>query len=101
MQFAQAKKFRFTQPYFLSSLSILSRDPPSPWECISPFFSKRFFGAVCIFLLILGGVGTLLWLPERERNTEQFPHEPAKGIANGMWCAIVTMSTLDTEIALR
>jgi polar amino acid transport system substrate-binding protein len=90
----RAAKFRFTQPYFLSSLSILSRsDPPTLWERISPFFSKRFFGAVCVFILILGGVGTLLWLAERERNAEQFPHEPAKGIANGMWCAIVTMST--------
>jgi polar amino acid transport system substrate-binding protein len=46
-----------------------------------------------VFILILGGVGTLLWLAERERNAEQFPHEPARGIANGMWCAIVTMST--------
>lgn len=88
------QKFRFTQPYFSSSLSILSRaDSPTLWQRISPFFSERFFAAVCVFLLILGGVGTLLWLAERERNAEQFPHEPARGIANGMWCAIVTMST--------
>jgi len=60
------QKFRFTQPYFSSSLSILSRaDSPTLWQRISPFFSERFFAAVCVFLLILGGVGTLLWLAER------------------------------------
>jgi polar amino acid transport system substrate-binding protein len=84
----------FTQPYYQSSLSILSTAaPPTVAERIAPFFSKRFFIAVCVFLLILGGVGALLWLTERERNPEQFPADPARGIANGMWCAIVTMTT--------
>lgn len=91
---ARSARMDFTQPYYQSSLSILSRGiPPTLTERIAPFFSRRFFIAVCIFLLILGGVGALLWLTERERNPEQFPPEPAKGIANGMWCAIVTMST--------
>ncbi|HEX5554550.1 MAG TPA: transporter substrate-binding domain-containing protein [Chitinophagaceae bacterium] len=90
----RAQKVSFTQPYYQSSLSILSRtDAPSLWQRISPFFSTHFFIAVGIFILILGGVGTVLWLTEREDNSEQFPAEPAKGIANGMWCAIVTMST--------
>jgi polar amino acid transport system substrate-binding protein len=90
----RAARMRFSQPYFQSSLSILSRtDTPSLWMRISPFFSRRFFIAVIIFLLILGCVGALLWLAEREQNTEQFPRETARGIANGMWCAIVTMST--------
>jgi polar amino acid transport system substrate-binding protein len=91
---ARSARVDFTQPYYQSSLSILSREiPPTLAERIAPFFSRRFFIAVCVFLLILGGVGTLLWLTERERNPEQFPPEPAKGIGNGMWCAIVTMST--------
>lgn len=90
----RARRVWFTQPYHYSGISILSRsDSPTLWQRVSPFFSERFFWAVCVFLLILGGVGTLLWLAEHERNPEQFPHEMAKGIANGMWCAIVTMST--------
>lgn len=90
----RAERVKFTQPYYQSSLSILSRtDGLSLWNRISPFFSKRFFIALFVFLLILGGVGTLLWIAERERNSEQFPHDPIRGIANGMWCAIVTMST--------
>lgn len=90
----RARMVKFTQPYFQSSLSILSRtDEPNIWERIAPFFTMKFFYAVLVFICILGIVGTLLWLAERKRNTEQFPYSPAKGIANGMWCAIVTMST--------
>ncbi len=91
----RAELAKFTQPYYQSSLSIMSRtEPPSLWERIKPFFSTRFFTAVLVFLCILAIVGTLLWLAEREKNPEQFPHQPARGIANGMWLAIVTMSTV-------
>lgn len=84
----------FSQPYYQSSLSILSRsDYLSTWDRISPFFSMKLLIAVCVFLFILGCVGTLLWLAERKASPNQFPAEPARGIANGMWCAIVTMST--------
>lgn len=85
---------KFTQPYFQSSLSIMSRvEAPTLWQRIKPFFSVKFFYAVFIFLFILSIVGTFLWLAERKKNPEEFPHQPAKGIANGMWCAIVTMTT--------
>lgn len=83
-----------TQPYFRSSLSILSRnDELTAWERIKPFFSIRLLYALALFLLILAIVGTLLWLAERKASPEQFPSAPARGIGNGMWCAIVTMST--------
>lgn len=91
---ARAERVRFTQPYFQSSLSILSlQHNPSFFQRIAPFFSEKFFIAVCIFLFILAIVGALMWLAERKENPEQFPDTPARGIANGMWCAIVTMTT--------
>jgi polar amino acid transport system substrate-binding protein len=90
----RAKEVRFSQPYFQSSLSIMSNsDRHGLWERISPFFSPKLFIAVLIFLFILSIVGTLVWLAERKTSPEQFPMEPAKGIANGMWLAIVTMTT--------
>ncbi len=90
----RAKEMRFSQPYFQSSLSILSRSEAPSWpQRIRPFFSARFFVALGVFVLILGGVGALIWMAEREANPDQFPAAPARGIANGMWCAIVTMST--------
>ena len=42
----RAERVRFSQPYFQSSLSILSRtDSPSPWQRIAPFFSTPFYYA--------------------------------------------------------
>lgn len=90
----RAQKFTFTQPYYQSSLSIVSRtDTPTLWQRVSPFFSMKLLVALIIFIFILSCVGTLLWLAERKRNSDQFPPTPTRGIANGMWCAIVTMST--------
>lgn len=90
----RARLVSFTQPYYYSGISILSRaEAPTLFQRIRPFFTERFFWALCVFLLILAGVGTLLWLAEYKKNPDQFPPEMTRGIANGMWCAIVTMST--------
>ncbi len=90
----RAARMELTQPYFRSSLSILSHsDELGIWERIEPFFTVRLLYAVLLFVFILGCVGTLLWLAERRASPEQFPMSPVRGIGNGMWCAIVTMST--------
>jgi polar amino acid transport system substrate-binding protein len=86
---------RFSQPYFQSSLSILSRvEKLGIWARIAPFFSRSFFTAVGILLCILAVVGALVWLLERRAGNEAFPRDPVRGIANGIWFAVVTMSTV-------
>lgn len=91
----RAKNFRFSQPYFQSSLGILSRtDPPTIWQRLKPFFSASFFIAVGVLLLVLAIVGTLIWLAEREVSEEEFPHDALGGITNGIWLALVTMTTV-------
>ncbi len=86
---------RFSQPYYSSALSILSRtEQPSWWDRISPFFSRTFFIAVMVLVSVLALVGTLIWLAERRVANAPFAHEPGRGIANGIWLAIVTMSTV-------
>lgn len=91
---ARAREVQFSQPYYQSSLSIMSRiEKKGMLDRIAPFFSYHLLIAVLIFLFILAIVGTLIWLAERKISPEQFPPEPAPGIANGMWLAIVTMST--------
>lgn len=91
----RAKSVRFAQPYYQSSLSILSvSKAPSLWDKISPLFSIKLLIAVFIFIFILAIVGTLLWLAERKENSEQFPNEFPRGVGNGMWLAIITMSTV-------
>lgn len=90
----RVKTMDFSQPYYFSGLSIMSRkDAPSILDRISPFFSMKLLVAVLVFLFILGIVGALIWLAERKRSPEQFPPDIPHGIANGMWLAIVTMST--------
>ena len=63
------------------------------YERIAGLLTINLLYALFIFLFILACIGMLLWLAERKASPKQFPNEPIKGIANGMWCAIVTMST--------
>jgi polar amino acid transport system substrate-binding protein len=85
---------RFSQPFYNSSLAIVSRsEQMSLWKRIKPIFSFKLLGAVGIFLIILAFVGTLLWLAERKKSPDQFPNDALNGIGTGMWLAIVTMST--------
>ncbi len=91
----RAQTARFSQPYYASSLAILSRtESPTWWDRISPFFSRTFFIAVAVLLSVLALVGSLIWLAERRVRDATFAHEPVRGIANGIWLAIVTMSTV-------
>jgi polar amino acid transport system substrate-binding protein len=90
----RAKDVQFTQPYYQSSISIMSRkSSPSFWQRIKPFFSIHFIYGILVFIFILAVVGTLLWLAERDGNPEEFSSHPLYGIPDGMWCAIVTMTT--------
>lgn len=88
------EKVDFSQPYYYSGVSILSlASEPTFWDRISPFFSMKLLYAIGVFLSILAIVGALLWLAERKKSPDQFPEKPIAGIGNGMWLAIVTMST--------
>lgn len=87
------KEVQFSQPFYATSLAIVSNaEELSWWQKTKPFFSLRLAGAVLVFLFILVLVGAVLWLAERKKS-DQFPSDPLNGIGNGMWLAIVTMST--------
>jgi polar amino acid transport system substrate-binding protein len=91
----RARKVRFSQPYYQSSLSILSRaEGLSLWQRVAPFFNMAFYYGVGVLLLVLSIVGTLVWLAERRVPDTNFPRAPGRGIANGIWFAVVTMSTV-------
>lgn len=92
---SRANKVAFSQPYYQSSLSILSgMNSPSIWQRVQPFFSPSFFIAIGILLFVLAVVGTLIWLAERKASADEFPYKAAPGIANGIWLAVVTMTTV-------
>jgi polar amino acid transport system substrate-binding protein len=90
----RVEDFRFSQPFYNSSLAIVSRlEELSIWDKFQLFFNIELLFAIVAFLLILAIVGTFFWLAERRRSLDQFPSDPVHGIGNGMWLAIVTMST--------
>jgi polar amino acid transport system substrate-binding protein len=92
---SRAERVAFTHPYFRSSLAIATRaDSSSWWDRVGPFLSKAFLVGVSSLLLVLLIVGTLLWATERKQNSAMFPLRPLKGIGNGIWMALVTMTTV-------
>ncbi len=92
---ARAKRVDFTFPYFRSSLAIATRpDSTTLWDRVGPFLSKAFFVGASSLMFVLLIVGALVWLTERRRNPEMFPDSPVKGLANGIWLALVTMTTV-------
>lgn len=91
----RAEKVAFTQPYFHSSLAIAApAGATSVWHRLKPFVSRTFLVGVATLLLILCVVGLLVWLAERRRNPDQFPRDPLRGVGNGIWLALVTMTTV-------
>jgi len=86
----------FSHPVSSSGLGIATRmESRAGWQAvltalISPAF-LRVTGALFALLFILG---TLVWLAERRRNSEQFGGSASSGIASGFWWAAVTMTTV-------
>lgn len=90
----RANYVEFTQPYYRTDLGILSHTKTaSTWQIVKPFLTRNFLYALCILLTILTVVGGLVWAAERKANPEEFP-AGAAGLGNGMWFAIVTMTTV-------
>ena len=88
-------KVAFTQPYFFGKVGLLvTSQRPTVWSRIRPFFGLAFISSVCLLIVLLFVVGNLLWLVEKERNKEQFPQDYWHGVGNGMWFALVTLTTV-------
>jgi polar amino acid transport system substrate-binding protein len=89
------EKVDFSQPFFIAEIGVLvPGKPASLWSRIKPFFgiaTLSSIGLICISLFI---VGNLMWLAEHRHNSEQFPKSYLSGVANGMWFAVVTLTTV-------
>jgi polar amino acid transport system substrate-binding protein len=85
----------FSQPYFYSQIGLLvPARTPTVWSRIRPFFHLAALSSIGVFLLGLFLVGNLIWLAEREKNSQQFPPGYLHGVGNGMWFALVTLTTV-------
>ncbi|WP_371639123.1 transporter substrate-binding domain-containing protein [Synechococcus sp. UW179A] len=85
----------FTQPYFqgMEGLMIPVK-PPGLWARFKPFFGWAALSSLGGLMILLFVVGNLIWLAERRRNTEHFPRQYLHGVGNGMWFALVTLTTV-------
>jgi polar amino acid transport system substrate-binding protein len=92
---AREELFDFTHPFYRAGLSVAVRkETGSTWpELMRAALSPRFMLPLAGILALLASVGALIWFFERRTNT-QFPRDPVRGIAAGMWFSSVTMTTV-------
>ena len=91
----RAERLDFTQPYFQAGTGLLvPLSPVSTWARIRPFLSRAFLVGSSTLLVILFLVGNLIWVVERKHNPDHFPPKYLRGVGNGMWFALVTMTTV-------
>lgn len=89
------KTVNFTQPYFATEITVLTTDnDPSLWSRVQPFFETAVLTSIGVLVLLMFLVGNLIWLAERHQNSEQFPKHYLQGVGNGMWFALVTLTTV-------
>ncbi|MEA5508430.1 transporter substrate-binding domain-containing protein [Crocosphaera sp. UHCC 0190] len=92
---ARFKRVTFTQPYFKAQIGLLvSGESPSVWNRIKPLFQVAVISSVGGLFVILFIVGNLIWIAESRRNEEQFPKSYFRGVGNGIWFALVTLTTV-------
>ena len=87
--------FEFTQPYFYAEEAVLvPRERANVLERLRPLFGVAALSSVGLLLVSLFAVGNLIWLAERRSNHSQFPRHYLRGVGNGMWFALVTLTTV-------
>jgi polar amino acid transport system substrate-binding protein len=86
-------RFDFSHPYFTAGLGIAVRTDPQSgvFGTLTSAFSTQLLMSMGGLLGLLIVVGTLIWLLERRQA--HFDTRPSHGIADGVWFAVVTMTT--------
>lgn len=88
------EKIDFSQPFYISDLSIASNlSKSSFWVIISNIFSLTFLKYVLSLLIIIFIVGILIWIVEHKYNPD-FDKKISIGIYDAFYFATVVMSTV-------
>jgi len=91
------KLMDFTQPFFITGLGTAVRSENSAlhWLHVArKFLSLHFLYLIGVLMLVLLIAGFLVWIFERRNNAEHFASKLPKGIGEGIWWAVVTMTTV-------
>lgn len=95
MTAAREQTIDFTHPFHVSALAVATRPQSAGWwRALQRFFSYQFLIAVLALFGLLVAVGLVVWLFERRTNAEEFGGPAPRGLANGLWWAAVTMTTV-------
>lgn len=87
-------EFDFTVPIYDSGLQVLVRpESTGIWRQMAKLFSSTVLFLLLGLIVLLLIVGHIVWLVERRRN-DHFPKPYAAGVWEGIWWAIVTLSTV-------
>jgi ABC-type amino acid transport substrate-binding protein len=87
----------FSQSYMKSGLSIAvpAEGFDYRWfKVIENLFSPHILKAIALLFLMSLIFGVIVWLFERQQNSEMFDGGYVKGIGHGIWWAMVTMTTV-------
>jgi len=86
----------FTHPFYTTGLGIAVSAPGGPpWLAVlRRVLSWQFLAVIGLLVLVLTGVGLLVWLFERRKNSEQFGGKTLEGIGSAFWWSAVTMTTV-------
>ncbi len=87
------KEIDFTLPFYSSNIVVAISSEKNAWkDFLKIFFSKRLWQAILLIITMLLLIGSIIWLIERKQN--QHFRQKFKGIADGVWWAAVTMTTV-------
>ena len=87
----------FSDAYYMSGAMIVvpAQKAGHGWfRVASRFFSLEFLQVIGLLILLWLIAGVAVWLFEGRQNREMFGGGPAKGVAQGIWWAAVTMTTV-------
>ena len=87
----------FSHPYYSTGLGIAVPEAsaaPDWFAVVGNLVSWSFLKIIGLLVLVLVTAGSLVWVFERRANPEHFSGGPLKGIADGLWWAAVTMTTV-------
>jgi ABC-type amino acid transport substrate-binding protein len=87
----------FSHPYYSTGFGIAVPEAfaAPDWLAVTGnLVSWSFLKIIGLLVLVLMIAGSLVWMFERRANPEQFSDRPLKGIADGLWWAAVTMTSV-------
>lgn len=92
---SRESKIDFTHPFHTTGLAIaVPYKGDTIWSTVKRLFSWKFLAVLAALGGLLLLVGFLLWLAERNKNSEMFGGSTARGIGASFWWAAVTMTTV-------